>query len=182
MRSSRRRGDRVTVAGVRTAVVALLSFTFLGGTLAQSASAQSGDTGPPATKRQCLQILKKDQHEYAAEHKAFPGLDKKQLAKVDALRVKLKTAQDLYDALGVQIETIRTSNVDALTPDEYAALTVKFNALVQQQRDQQIVVDDAGVKVSNAVSARATKRDKYKDDMKNWPVYIKQIKTYCAKM
>ena len=37
-------------------------------------------------------------------------------------------------------------------------------------------------KVDEAVEALKTLVAKYRDDRKNWPIYIKQIKAYCAKM
>ena len=59
---------------------------------------------------------------------------------------------------------------------------VGVDALIAQQRDMQDDVDEAEGNVDEATMAYDALVQKYKTDVKNWPIYIKQIKTYCAKM
>lgn len=141
-----------------------------------------GDGQPPKTKKECLQILKKDQRAYADERKTFPARKKAATDKIAALDAKADVLKAKYEDLQAQIDAITNSDTTGLSLEEVDALNAKIDALSAQQRK---VADKAAVadgKTDEAREALKTLKAKHRDDMKNWPVIIRQVKSYCAKM
>jgi hypothetical protein len=163
----------------RGAAVVVLSLSLLTG-IAQ-ADGQGGGQ-PPKTKKQCLRILKTGQHDLAAERKAYPARKKAALAKVTSQRAKLAALTAQHDAIAPQMDAITNTNTEGLTESDIDAMNAKIEALTQQERALQAKVDTAGGKVDEAVFASKGLVAKYRDDMKNWPVQLKHIKSYCSKM
>jgi hypothetical protein len=163
----------------RAAAVVVLSLSLLTG-IAQ-ADGQGGGQ-PPKTKKQCLRILKAGQHDLAAERKAYPARKKAALAKVTSQRAKLATLTAQHDAIAPQMDAIMNTNTDGLTESDIDAMNAKIEALTQQQLALQTKVDEAVGKLEEAIFTAKTLADRYRDDMKNWPGMIKQVKSYCSKM
>ncbi|MBJ7332809.1 MAG: hypothetical protein JHC95_23135 [Solirubrobacteraceae bacterium] len=166
----------------RATAVIVLTLSALTFGAAQTAGAQSGDTGPPATKKECLQRLKKEKRAYAATRKAFPAKKKAATDKVDAQRKKHTALKARYAAIQAELDTLQNTNTSGLTDDQVTAINARIDALVQEQREVKIKIDEAEVKVHNTTNDLNVIVKKYKDDMKNWPIQIKHIKAYCDKM
>src|SRR3954451_15434750 len=118
----------------RATAATLLTLSALSFGVAQNAGAQSGDSGPPATKKECLRILKQRKAEYAAERKAFPKQKKAATDKVDAQSKKFATLKARYDAIQVEIDTIQNTSTEGLTEDQVNAMNARIEALLKEQR------------------------------------------------
>ena len=166
------------------ALYALLAALILAMSLAAGAGASSGagDFGPPATKNQCLRILKRERSDLGAERKAFPARKKAATAKINARRAAADALNARYDAIQPQIDAIMNTNTAGLTQQDVDAMNARIGQLTAQQRGLHDKVDTAEGKTEEAVLARQELVKKYNDDMKNWPVQIEQIKRYCANM
>src|SRR3954467_646240 len=166
---------------VATALIVVSSATF---GLAPAAGAQTGagDTGPPATKKQCVRILKANQRDLASERTAFPALKKTATAKVDTRRAKAATLRSQLEAIQPQIDVIMNTNTEGLSQADADAMNARIEALIAEQHALSVRVDTADGKTDEAIFALKAALKKYDSDMKNWPTYIGQIKRYCAKM
>lgn len=162
-----------------TSVVTLAALTL--GSTAVAVAAQ-GDFAPPATKRQCLTILKKDRGMRDAEIKTHPGAMKAARAKIAAAQAKYTALKAQYKAIQPQIDAIMSTDTSGFTQTHVDALNKQINDLIAKQRALQPNVDVAGGKVDEAKQARKTVAAKYADDMKNWPAMLRQVAAYCAKM
>jgi chromosome segregation ATPase len=163
-----------------TFVMTLTALMF--GSTAVALAGGAGDFAPPATKKQCLAILKKDRRMRDAEIKAHPAAMKAAQAKIAAAQSKYAALKAQYDAIQPQIDAIMNTDTSGFTQDQVDALNTQINDLVAKQRALKSKVDVAGGKVDEAKEARKTVAKKYADDMKNWPKYLKQVAAYCAKM
>lgn len=162
-----------------TSVVTLAALTL--GSTAVAVAAQ-GDFAPPATKKQCLAILKKDRGTRDAEIKAHPGAMKAAQAKIAAAQAKYTALKAQYKAIQPQIDAIMSSDTSGFTQAQVDALNKQINDLIAKQRALSSKVDVAGGKVDEAKEARKTVAAKYADDMKNWPAMLRHVAAYCAKM
>ena len=61
-------------------------------------------------------------------------------------------------------------------------MNAHIESLLAQQRALSLKVDTAEGKTDEAVFALQAVINKHASDEKNWPIHIKQIKRYCAKM
>jgi len=170
----------VTRRAVASALIVLSSVTF--GVASASAARVQGDTGPPATKKQCLRILKGNQRDLASARKAFPALKQAAAAKVDARRHYAATLRSQHDAIQPQIDAIMNTNTEGLSQGDVDAMNARIESLLAQQRALSLKVDTAEGKTDEAVFALQAVINKHASDEKNWPIHIKQIKRYCAKM
>jgi len=177
----RRKTFSVPGGAVAAALIVLASVT-LGLAPTAGAQARAGDTGPPATKKQCLRILKSNQRDLASERTAFPALKKAATAKVDARRATAATLRSQHEAIQPQIDAIMNTSTEELSQADVDAMNARIDGLITQQRALSLKADDAEGKTDEAVLALRAVVKKYDTDMKNWPTHIKQIKRYCAKM
>jgi peptidoglycan hydrolase CwlO-like protein len=162
-------------------LVTLFLVLTLGLAVQAHASQTPGDSGkPPATKGECLKRLKGFQHEYAGERASFPARKRAAQKLIDARRARVTALQTQYDGIQTQIDTVQ--NTPVTTQEAADAANKQIDALIAKQRALKTKVDTAEGKVDEAVEALKALVAKYRDDMKNWPIYIKQIKAYCAKM
>ena len=176
----------------RTLIAALLAVSLLAGAAFHSASAQARDRGqsgqgagagqPPKTKKQCLQILKRERTDLAKFRKAHPALKRAALKKIESQRLKFNALKATQAAIEPQIDAIMATNTEGLTQADIDAMNAQIDTLIAQQRDMQDDVDEAEGDIDEATMAYDALVKKYKTDVKNWPIQIKQIKTYCAKM
>jgi hypothetical protein len=170
----------VTRRAVASALIVLSSVTF--GVASASAARVQGDTGPPATKKQCLRILKGNQRDLASARKAFPALKQAAAAKVAARRHHAATVRSQHDAIQPQIDAIMNTNTEGLSQWDVDTMNARIESLLAQQRTLSLKVDTADGKTDEAVFALQAVINKHASDEKNWPIHIKQIKRYCAKM
>jgi hypothetical protein len=170
----------VTRRAVGCALITISCVTF--GVAPANAAKVEGDTGPPATKTQCLRILKDNQRDLGSARKAFPALKRAAAAKVDARRLYVTTLRSEHDAIQPQIDAIMDTNTEGLSQSDVDAMNARIESLLAQQSALSLKVDMAEGKTDEAVLALEAVIKKHASDEKNWPGYIKQVKRYCAKM
>jgi hypothetical protein len=163
------------------AVAVLLPLALQGVAVARADGGQGGGQAPK-TKKQCLRILKAGRDDLAAERKAYPGRKKAALAKVTSQRAKLAALTAQHDAIAPQIDAIMNTNTEGLSESDVAAMNDRIEGLTGQERALRAKVDTAGGNVDEAVLASKALAAKYHDDVKNWPVQLEHIKSYCSKM
>ena len=176
----------------RSLIAALLAVSLLAGAMFQSASAQARDRGqsgqgagagqPPKTKKQCLKILKQQRNDLAKFRKSHPALKQAALKKVAAQRAKFDALKAAQAAIQPQIDAIMATNTEGFTQADIDAMNAQIDALIAQQSSMQDSVDEAEGNVDEATMAYDALVQKYKTDVKYWPINIKHIKAYCAKM
>ena len=142
----------------------------------------AGDFAPPKTKKECLHRLKGMRADWKAERRSYPGRKQAAEDKVATRQDALAALKAKRKSMKAEIDAIMNSDTSNATQADIDAMNARIDELTTQLRKLAPRIDTAGGKVDEARMGVQAVVDKYLDDKKNYPPYLKQIADYCAKM